>query len=65
MENIIIKEPFPFHTTINNHRDDEVMRHFGLLRKAQKHPSFTFRIHYSTYSESVDDPYSYRRHNKN
>lgn len=54
-----IRELFPSHTTIKNKRYDELMRHFEQVRKAKKHPGFTFLYHYTAYSEAVADPYSY------
>lgn len=59
MENAAIRELFPSHTTIKNKRYDELMRHFEQVRKAQKHPGFTFLHHYTAYSKAVLAPYSY------
>lgn len=59
MDEPVIKELFPSHTTIVNERYDELMRFFEKEKMAREHPGFTFLHHYLNYKETAKKPYSY------
>lgn len=59
MDSKSIDACFPSATTIDNARFDTLMKFFGQVNEARKHPGFTFLYHYLQYRTSCVDPYSY------
>jgi transposase len=50
---------FSSHTTIKNHRYNELMLYFEKVNRARNHPGFTFLHHYHQYKQQAKEPYSY------
>ena len=55
----VLQELFPSHTTIVNDRYNQLMLYFEKVNDARNHPGFTFLYHYNEYKGSVNNPYSY------
>lgn len=50
---------FSSHTTIKNHRYNELMLYFEKVNHSRNHPGFTFLHHYNEYKLQAKEPYSY------
>ncbi len=59
LDNNKLAELFPSHTTIKNHRYNELMLYFEKVNLARNHPGFTFLFHYKEYQQQAKTPYSY------
>ncbi len=59
MDNSVLKELFTAHTTIDNHRFNELTLHFDRVNKGRNLPGFTFSFHYNEYKQKAKNPYSY------
>jgi len=59
MDNPRLEELFTSHTTLVNHRYDELMTWFDKVNQQRNHPGFTFYYHYQEYRLQVSTPYSY------
>lgn len=59
LDNPKLKELFTSHTTIDNHRFEQLMLYFDKVNQARNHPGFTFQYHYNEYKHEVKNPYSY------
>ena len=58
-DNANLQELFPSHTTIENHRYNDLMLYFEKVNHARNHPGFTFLFHYNEYKQQYKSPYSY------
>ncbi len=58
-ETEVLETLFTSHTTIDNHRFDQLSRYFERMKDVENHPGFTFLFHYQEYVQQVENPYSY------